>query len=56
MTIGRNDIGRKNLGPDAGFRRRGAAWRHSASAKRKMVNIWQGLARRVEEKPDFNRP
>jgi hypothetical protein len=56
MTIGRKDIWRKNLGPDAGFRGRGAAWRHSASAKRKMVNIWQGLAPRVEEKLDFNRP
>jgi hypothetical protein len=49
-------IGRKDMGADAGFRRRGAAWRYCASAKRKMVNIWQGLARRVEEKPDFNRP
>jgi hypothetical protein len=27
MTIGRKDMGRKNLGADAGFRRRGAAWR-----------------------------
>jgi hypothetical protein len=35
-----------------------AAAHHAAfpEAKRKMVNIWQGLARRVEEKPDFNRP
>jgi hypothetical protein len=49
------NIGQKNLGPDAGFRRRGAAWRYSASAKRKMVNIWQGLAPRVKDKPDFNR-
>jgi hypothetical protein len=49
-------IGLENIGSDAGFRRRGAARRHSTSGKRKMVNIWQGLARRVEEKPDFNRP
>jgi hypothetical protein len=48
------NIGLKN--PDADFRCRGASWRHSTPAKRKMVNIWQGLARRVEEKPDFNRP
>jgi hypothetical protein len=49
------NMGRDNMGSDTGFRRRGAAWRHSASAKRKMVNIWQGLARRAGEKPDFNR-
>jgi hypothetical protein len=50
MNIGRKDIA------DAGFRRRDAAGRHSTPAKRKMVNIWQGLPFGVEEKLDFNRP
>jgi hypothetical protein len=50
------NIGLANIEPDADFRRRDAAWRRSASAKRKMVNIWQGLAPRAAEKPDFNRP
>jgi hypothetical protein len=48
---------------EADSRRRGAAWRYCASAKRKMVNIWQGLARRVRhsgasrsEEPGIHKP